>query len=76
MLSVLPGTVGERPRQWSHHGKSDRNQRHADEEPDFAASGWENLQTVTPYEKKIFALQYYNNRNRLNLSFCIIKSIL
>lgn len=54
LSAVLPGTVGERPRQWSHHGRSDRNQKHADEEPDFAAFGWENLQTVTRYEKKIF----------------------
>lgn len=42
-LADLPGKVGERPRLWSHHGRSDRNQRHADEEPDFAISGWENL---------------------------------
>lgn len=47
LSAVLPGTVGERPRQWSHHGRSDRNQKHADEEPDFAAFVWENLQTVT-----------------------------
>lgn len=55
LSAVLPGTVGERPRQWSHHGRSDRNQKHADEEPGFAAFVWENLQTVTKYEKKIFS---------------------
>lgn len=54
LSAVLPGTAGEIPRQWSHHGRSDRNQKHADEEPDFAAFGWENLQTVTKYENKIF----------------------